>query len=106
MGHEGREVIPVHGYPVVDPAGAPLPGSYRSGRNPPFFPSLERVAGAARESLSVTMQAQYGAPINPEAEIVITYGGMNGLHVVMTSLLRAGDETLLVSPCYFFWGSD
>ena len=102
VGHEGREVIPVHGYPVVDPPAHLCQAATEAAKST-FSPPSNGLP-ALRESLSVTMQAQYGAPINPEAEIVITYGGMNGLHVVMTSLLRAGDETLLVSPCYFFGG--
>ena len=99
---EGRKIIGVRGYPI-----APLPPHIQQAAMeavPSHFSPPSKGLWELRQALARRIEAQYGATSDPEEEILVTYGGMHGLHVTLTALLGPADEVLLVSPCYFFGG--
>jgi aminotransferase len=57
-----------------------------------------------REQIACTVSREEGAQYDPEREILVTYGGMSALSTAFESILSAGDEVILFSPCYFFEG--
>lgn len=50
-----------------------------------------------REAISARYRRQYGVEVNP-ATIVITPGAKFGLHALLRTLLRTGDEVLIPTP--------
>lgn len=99
---QGRKVIPVYGYPVVAPPAHICQAAAEAAKRTCFPPS--NGLPELRKNLAKAIQAQYGAEVDAETEILVTNGAMHGLHVVMTTFLKPGDEVLLMAPCYFFGG--
>jgi aminotransferase len=98
----GCSVIPVYGFPLVTlpPEVAEIAGKAAASNHSAPSNGLQEL----RQALGEIIQTTYGAAPDIDREILITNGGMHGLHVVMTALLEPKDEVLLVTPCYFFGG--
>jgi aspartate/methionine/tyrosine aminotransferase len=98
----GRPVIPVHGYPLVSPPPHVVEAAQKAATELASPPSGGLLG--LRESLSRVLGELYGGALDPRDEILITSGAMQGLHIVLSTLLSPGDEALIVTPCYFFGG--
>ena len=59
---------------------------------------------ALREAYAGELLRSTGRAVDPETEIVVTNGAMHALGICFRSLLRAGDEVVVPSPCFFFEG--
>lgn len=53
-----------------------------------------------RRRIADKMQALYGLPLDPDAEITITAGATQALFCAIAALVRPGDEVILLEPCY------
>ncbi|MDR3348781.1 MAG: aminotransferase class I/II-fold pyridoxal phosphate-dependent enzyme [Acidaminococcales bacterium] len=53
-----------------------------------------------RQAIAASVEEKYGAPYNPEKEILITTGVSEALDLAVRALLSPGDEVLLPEPCY------
>ena len=59
---------------------------------------------ALRELLAHELARATGRHADPETEILVTNGAMQALGVCFRSLLAAGDEVIVPTPCFFFAG--
>jgi aminotransferase len=57
-----------------------------------------------REALAARLTQEWSRPLDPDAEILITNGAMQALHVVLSSLLPRGASVLVPTPAFFFSG--
>ncbi len=53
-----------------------------------------------RQALSAHLQRLYQVSYNPETEVVITVGGSEALYLAATAILDAGDEVIILTPCF------
>jgi aminotransferase len=53
-----------------------------------------------RLALAEHLQRLYGAAYDAESEIVITVGVSEALYLALNALLNAGDEVIVVTPCF------
>jgi aminotransferase len=53
-----------------------------------------------RQALAVHLEKLYGVTYDPATEIVVTVGGSEALYLAMTGLLDAGDEVIILTPCF------
>lgn len=57
-----------------------------------------------RKAIAEKLRRENGIPADPETEIVVTYGAMEGLFATLQAVLDPGDEVLCFSPIFFFYG--
>lgn len=55
---------------------------------------------ALREAIAAKIARCYGARVDAEAEITVTSGATEALYCAITALVRAGDEVIVLDPCY------
>ena len=55
---------------------------------------------ALREAVSGKVQALYGRHYDPASEITITAGATQAILTVILSVVRPGDEVIVLEPCY------
>jgi aspartate/methionine/tyrosine aminotransferase len=53
-----------------------------------------------REKVAAYYGAEYGVPVDPESEIIITAGSKAAIHFAMMSVLNPGDEALIQEPAW------
>jgi aspartate/methionine/tyrosine aminotransferase len=70
----------------------------------PLTPPPPRGLTALREAYAGELVHSTGRAVDAETEIVVTNGAMHALGICFRSLLRAGDEVVVPSPCFFFEG--
>lgn len=56
-----------------------------------------------REAISTQLRLESHVDVDPDG-ILITNGAMHALYIVLTSVLEPGEEVLLYSPAFFFYG--
>ena len=54
----------------------------------------------ARKAYGEYFKKQYGIPINPLENVIITVGGMEGLFLSIAATINSGDEVILLAPYY------
>ena len=111
------ESVPVSGVRQVMDAAWTLPGSIGLHVGEPSFPTPEHILDAARTALTdqetryapnggitplraaiaAKLARHNGLPV-PTGRIVVTAGAMQGLHLIMSTLVGAGDEILIPDP--------
>ena len=102
VARKGVDVLPLHPYPVRGLPEHVVEAARRAmieNHEPPSR-GLPRLCQTIAEGVG----AEIGRPLDPEAEVLITNGGMQALNVVFRTLLNPGDEVIIPSPCYFFQG--
>jgi methionine aminotransferase len=55
---------------------------------------------ALREALAAKIGRLYGASYDPATEITVTSGGTEALFCAISAFVHAGDEVIVVEPCY------
>jgi aminotransferase len=58
-----------------------------------------------REAIAAVLGADAGIEVDPEQELLVTNGAMQGLATVFRTLLDQGDEVIIPTPNFFFDGS-
>ena len=53
-----------------------------------------------RESIAEKVEFLYNAIVSPDTEITITPGGTYAIYTAFTTILEAGDEVIVLEPCY------
>ena len=53
-----------------------------------------------REKLARYYSCQYGVPVNPEAEIIVTAGAKAAIHMAFMAILDPGDEVIIHEPAW------
>lgn len=55
---------------------------------------------ALREGIANLIQAKYGATYHPDTEITVTSGATEALFCAIMSVIREGDEVIVIEPAY------
>lgn len=55
---------------------------------------------ALREGIANLIQTKYGATYNPDTEITVTSGATEALFCAIMSVIREGDEVIVIEPAY------
>lgn len=55
---------------------------------------------ALREGIANLIQTKYGATYNPDTEITVTSGATEALFCAIMSIIREGDEVIVIEPAY------
>lgn len=53
-----------------------------------------------REQIAAKTEKLYGRSVDPDTEITVTSGATEALYAVFAAVLHAGDEVILLDPCY------
>lgn len=53
-----------------------------------------------RKAIAKSVKASHGLSYDPESQIIVTAGGMEGLMLLMLTILDPGDEVILCDPCW------
>jgi methionine aminotransferase len=88
------------GFPDFEPPEALLAAlerHARGGKN-----QYAPMAGLPRLSSAIAhkLERDYGAPIDPAAEITVTSGGTEAIFDAIAAVVGPGDEVLVLDPCY------
>ncbi|MDQ3810525.1 MAG: aminotransferase class I/II-fold pyridoxal phosphate-dependent enzyme [Chloroflexota bacterium] len=60
---------------------------------------------ALRRAIADRLERENRLSADPETEILVTSAAMHGLYIAFTTLLDPGDEVLLHTPAFYFYGS-
>jgi aminotransferase len=99
---DGIPVLPLVGAPIL-----PMPDHVRQavadGLSQPD-PRDTRGLLELREAIAAEWEGEHGLEVDPERRLLITHGAMQGLSLVLRTVLGRGDEVLVPSPTFFFDG--
>lgn len=99
----GLDVLEVYGMPI-----RPLPDhvirAIHEVEAELLVPPPSRGSLALRKAIAGKLAAENGAMVDPDEEIIVTNGAMQAINVVCRTLLNPGDEVLIPSPSFFFYG--
>ena len=98
----GKDVIVLKGAPFWPPPEHVIEAAIRAARkneHPPSNGFLE-----LRQAIAERLESQDGLCFDPKTQILVTAGAMHALYVVFTTLLNPGDEAVIFSPSFFFFG--
>ncbi len=56
--------------------------------------------GALREAIADATLARFGVRVDPDAEITVTSGASEAIFDAVLSVVRTGDEVIVLDPCY------
>jgi len=100
---QGKDPLPLKGGPYWSPPEHVLEAAAREIRelsSPPSNGFRE-----LRQAIANRLECDDGLHVDPEEEILVTNGAQHALYVAFTTLLDPGDEVIMCSPIYFFYGS-
>ena len=99
---QGKEILSLYGVPYWLPPQHVLNAAARatpnlSGAHPQGLPEL-------RQAIANKLERDNGILADPDHEILVTNGAQHALNIVFTTLLDPGDEVVMYSPIYFYYG--
>ncbi|MEV6138275.1 pyridoxal phosphate-dependent aminotransferase [Nocardia sp. NPDC051990] len=101
--HDGVRVLPLIGAPIL-----PMPDHVRQAvvqaMDQPD-PRDTRGLPELRAAIAAELEREHGLHIDPERRLLITHGAMQGLSLVMRTVLAPGDEVIVPTPTFFFDGA-
>ncbi|MFC4054970.1 pyridoxal phosphate-dependent aminotransferase [Actinomadura syzygii] len=100
---DGVRILPLVGAPVL-----PMPEHVRravaEAMNRPD-PRDTRGLPELRAAIAAELAREHGFRVDPERRLLITHGAMQGLSLVLRTVLAPGDEVIVPTPTYFFDGA-
>ncbi len=57
-----------------------------------------------REAVAQKVFKENGISCDPEREVLITNGGMQGVYLCIAGCINPEDEVLMLAPCFYFYG--
>jgi methionine aminotransferase len=63
------------------------------------YPPMTGIA-ALREAVAGKIEAMYGRRYDPATEVTITAGATQAIFTAILSVVRPGDEVIVLEPCY------
>lgn len=100
---EGIRVIPLVGAPIL-----PMPEHVRqavvAAMGKPD-PRDTRGLDVLRRAIAAELECGHGLRVDPDRRLLVTHGAMQGLSLVMRTVLEAGDEVIVPTPTFFFDGA-
>ena len=100
---EGTDILSLHGVPYWLPPDHVLDAAARATRELPAGDS--RGLSGLRKAIAQKLNRDNQIDADPAREIVVTNAAMHALNVVFISLLDPGDEVLMFSPRFFYYGA-
>ncbi|WCB91493.1 Aspartate/prephenate aminotransferase [Baekduia alba] len=99
---DGVRVLPLVGAPIL-----PMPEHVRlavaQAMDDPD-PRDSRGLPELRAAIAAELEREHGLQVDPERRLLITHGAMQGLSLVLRTVLAPGDEILVPAPTFFFDG--
>lgn len=96
----GVRVLPLVGAPIL-----PMPKHVRlavaQAMDQPD-PRDSRGLPELRDAIAAELETERGVRIDPERRLLITHGAMQGLSLVLRTVLAPGDEVIVPTPTFFF----
>jgi aspartate/methionine/tyrosine aminotransferase len=99
---QGRDVLDLHAHPARPLPPHVLEAATAAAASPGVAPS--RGLSGLRDVLATLLSDELGGAIDPEREVLVTAGAMQGLDLVLGAVLEPGDEVLTVAPGFFLDG--
>lgn len=102
VAREGGRVLPLVGAPIL-----PMPDHVKSAVAEAMEqpdPRDSRGLPELRAAIAAELEAEHGLSVNPERRLLITHGAMQGLSLVLRTVLGRGDEVIVPTPTFFFDG--
>ncbi|WP_214415802.1 pyridoxal phosphate-dependent aminotransferase [Sphaerisporangium fuscum] len=100
---DGVPVLPLVGAPIL-----PMPEHVRlavaQAMDQPD-PRDSRGLPELRAAIAAELEREHGLHIDPERRLLITHGAMQGLSLVLRTVLAPGDEVIVPTPTFFFDGA-
>ncbi|WP_242890987.1 pyridoxal phosphate-dependent aminotransferase [Actinomadura litoris] len=99
----GVPVLPLAGAPVL-----PMPEHVRRAVAEAMDlpdPRDTRGLPELRAAIAVELERAHGLRIDPERRLLVTHGAMQGLSLVLRTVLAPGDEVIVPTPTFFFDGA-
>lgn len=97
-----RQVFELRGAPVLPLPKHVLEAISRASVQNLSAPSMG--LSALREAIADKLARENHINVDPETDVLVTNGAMHALYVVLTALIEPGDEVLLYSPSFFYYG--
>jgi aspartate/methionine/tyrosine aminotransferase len=101
--HDGVRVLPLIGAPIL-----PMPAHVRQAVVEALDqpdPRDTRGLPELRAAVAAELDRENGLRVDPERRLLITHGAMQGLSLVLRTVLAPGDEVIVPTPTYFFDGA-
>jgi aspartate/methionine/tyrosine aminotransferase len=99
---QGKEILPLKGGPYWTPPEHVLAAAEKETKVMSAPPSQGFIE--LRQAIANRLETDDRLLVDPEHEILITYGAQHALYIAFTTLLDPGDEVIMCSPIYFFYG--
>jgi aspartate aminotransferase len=97
LGERYPGLIPIGGHPSVDMPHHVVEAAARAAERATYAPT--RGLPALREAIAERIGAELGRPVDPDGEVLITLGGMQGLYLAAQAF---GARTVTHAPSFFF----
>ncbi len=97
LGERWPNLIPVGGHPSVDMPQHVVEAAARAAERAPYAPTLG--LPALREAIAEQMTAELGHAVDPERNVLVTLGGMQGLYLAARAF---GARAVSHAPSFFF----
>lgn len=100
---DGARVLPLLGGPIL-----PMPEHVRQAVAQAMDrpdPRDTRGLPELRAAIAAELETEHGLRIDPERRLLITHGAMQGLSLVLRTVLAPGDEVIVPTPTFFFDGA-
>ncbi|WP_131735530.1 pyridoxal phosphate-dependent aminotransferase [Actinomadura roseirufa] len=100
---DGVRILPIAGAPVL-----PMPEHVRRAVAEAMTrpdPRDTRGVPELRAAIAADLEREHGLRIDPERRLLITHGAMQGLAIVLRTVLAPGDEVIVPTPTFFFDGT-
>lgn len=98
----GGDIVPLSGSPRCSPPDHVVSAVHRMMSETGYAPG--RGLPDLKEAVAQRIRRSTSTEVDPETQVVVVNGGMQALHVVMLSLIDAGDEVVIPTPCYSYDG--
>lgn len=98
----GVHILPLYGAPIL-----PMPEHVRSAVAQAMdLPDSRDTRGLPelRAEIAAELARDHNLHIDPDRRLLITHGGMQGLSLVLRTVVAPGDEVIVPTPAYFFDG--
>ena len=99
---QGKNFIPLWGTPNRHPAPHVIEAARTAADEIRFGPA--EGFSELRQAIALKLQRENHITADPETEIVVTYGAMEGLFAALQATIDPGDEILCFTPAFFFYG--
>lgn len=101
MEHEGKRVIKLQtGDPDFATPPVVIEAAYRAMRDGFTHYNASRGLPQLRDAIADKLNRENGFQADPATEILVTHGAIHAIFITMQTILKPGDEVILIEPFY------